>query len=86
MFAYGAYHAKQGVEVAGGDKYIVFLGKHAGKVVFGACLAKAAGYSYYNKVFVALNDTLGIVVVVAVYGFFNGGVDKVCKQHDEIGQ
>ena len=80
MFPYRSYNTKSCVEVARCHKHVVFLGKHASKIVLGACLAKTAGDANYNKVLVALDDAFGIVVVTAVDSLFNGSVHKICKQ------
>ena len=85
MLAYCSYYAKQGVEVARGHKHVVFLGKYACKVVLCACLAETACHANYNESFVALDYALGVVVVMAVYGLFNGSIHNVGKQHYKVG-
>ena len=74
LLAYGAYNAKQGVEVTRGYQYVVFFGKEARKVVLGACFSEAACDAYHYEPFVALYYSFCVVVVAAVYSLFNGCV------------
>ena len=77
LLSYGAYHTKQGVEIAGGDKYVVFLGKHACKVVLCTGLSEAACYADDDEPLMAVDDAFGIVVVMAVYGRHRGKVRQL---------
>ena len=79
-----AYHSKQGVEVTGGYKNVVFLGKHACKVVLCACLSETACYAYDDEPLVRFDDSFSIVVVVSVDCLLDRSVEHVGKQHEHV--